>query len=185
MKTEAQIKRRIEQLENKIPRLEKIANAPQVTPGPFETGRENYTMGKRLDAENNRRMKAFKELTEAQSELNFLETRLANYKSGETHLNGQPRKDAPSRQKKEAANLTIADFLRAHIKAGDTVGLAYSRNTLTVKRVSAKSITDEKDERWSYDEIYLLKDGKPIEGAELKAMVKEWMQTHQSKPSGA
>jgi hypothetical protein len=178
MKSEAQIKRRIEQLQNKIPRLEKIANAPQVTPGPFETGRENYTMGKRLDAENNRRMNAFKELTKAQDELSFLETRLANFKAGETHLNGQPRKDAPSRQKKEAANLTIADFLRAHIKAGDVVGFALNpRNTLTVKRVSAKSITDVKDNRWGYNDIFLLKDGKPIEDAELRTMFANWMKS--------
>jgi hypothetical protein len=181
MKTEAQIKRRIEQLEKKIPRLEKIANAPQVTPGPFETGRDNYTMGKKLDAENNRRMNAFRELTEAQSELSFLETRLANVKAGETHLNGQPRKDAPSRQKKEAVNLTIADFIRAHIKAGDVVGFALNpRNTLTIKRVNTKSITDVKDNRWSYDDIFLLKDGKPIEDAELKTMFKAWMQTKEA-----
>jgi hypothetical protein len=181
MKSEAQIKRRIEQLQTKIPRLEKIAYAPQVTPGPFETGRENYTMGKRLDAENNRRMNAFNELTKAQDELSFLETRLANFKAGEVHLNGQPRKDAPSRQKKEAANLTIADFLRAHIKAGDVVGFALNpRNTLTVKRVSAKSITDAKDNRWSYNDIFLLKDGKPIEDSELRTMFANWMKSKEA-----
>jgi hypothetical protein len=178
MKTEVQIKRRIEQLEKKIPRLEKIAYAPQVNVGWVEAGGENYKMGKKLDAENNCRMNAYGELTKAQDELNFLKTRLENYHAGETHLNGQPRKDAPSRQKKEAVNLTIADFIRAHIKAGDKVGLVWNRhNTLTIKRVNAKSITDEKDYRWSYDDIFLLKDGRPLEDAELKTMFKEWMQT--------
>jgi hypothetical protein len=174
MKTEAQIKRRIEQLEKKIPRLEKIANAPQVNVGWVEAGGENYKMGKKLDAENNRRMNAYGELTKAQDELNFLKTRLENYHAGETHLNGQPRKDAPSRQKKEAVKLTIADFLRANIKDGDVVGLAWSHNTLTVKRVNKKSITDEHGETWSYDDIFLLKDGKPLEDTELRTMLKAW-----------
>lgn len=182
MKTESQIKRRIEQLETKIERLEKVANAPQVIPGPFETGRSNYTMGKKLDAENNRRMNAFRELQEAKSELAFLQTRLDGFQSGESHLNGQPRKDAPSRQKKEAVNLTIADFIRANIKAGDVVGFALNpRNTLTVKRVNVKSITDAKDQRWSYDDIFLLKDGKPIEDTELRAMFTAWMKEREAK----
>lgn len=180
MKTEAQIKRRIEQLEKKIPRLEKIAYAPQVNVGWVEAGGENYKMGKKLDAENNRRMNAYSELTKAQTELNFLKTRLENYHAGETHLNGQPRKDAPSRKKKESTNLTIANFLRAHIKAGDRVGLAGTRNTLDVKRVSAKSITDDHDERWSYDEIFLLKNGKPMDDAELLAMFKDWMKSKEA-----
>jgi hypothetical protein len=181
MKTEAQIKRRIEQLATKIERLEKIANAPQVIPGPHAVGRANYKMGHLLDRENNRRADAFRDCEAAKQELAFLETRLANFKSGETHLNGQPRKDAPSRQKKEALNLTIADFIRAHIKTGDVVGFSLNpRNTLTIKRVNAKSITDVKDNRWSYDDIFLLKDGKPIEDAELKTMFKAWMQTKEA-----
>lgn len=180
MKTEAQIRHRIAQLESKILRLEKIANAPQVYVGWVEAGGENYKMGKKLEAENNRRMKAYSELTKAQTELNFLKTRLENYHAGETHLNGQPCKDAPSRQKKEAANLTIADFLRAHIKAGDKVGLAGTRNTLDVKRVNAKSITDEKDYRWGYDELFLLKNGEPMEDAELLALFKEWVKSKEA-----
>jgi hypothetical protein len=176
MKTEAQIKRRIEQLEAKIPRLEKIAYAPQVIPGPHAVGRANYSMGKKLDAENNRRADAFAQCEAAKKELAFWETRLSNVQAGETHLNGQPRKDAPSRQKAKSLEAQIDAFMRAHIKAGDAVGIAANpANSLSVKRVNQKTITDAMGEKWKFAEILLWKDGKSMSLAELVPMVTAWI----------
>jgi len=181
MKSEKQIRRRIAQLESKIERLEKIANTPNSVPGPLATGRSNYSMGKRLDIENAHRERAFKALTQAQAELVSLKEKLADYLSGERHINGQPRADSPSRKRAENAKQLLAEFMRGQITTGDIVAVAFNpQNRLTIKRVNKKSITDSHDVIWHYDEIRLLIDGKLMGDDEFKWLLKSWLAERES-----
>lgn len=167
MKTQKQVERRIAQLKAKIDRTQAILDAPrEYIPGPFVTGRSNYpkSLSRRLDAQNERYGKLFKENQAAKREYDMLVKRLELIKAGEVHPNGQPRKDAPSRIRRESASLTLADFFRSLIKPGDSVALVFNpRNTITIKRVNAKTVTDEMGEKWKYDEIIPIKDGQPID----------------------
>lgn len=174
--TENEMVQKIERLQDKVQRLEKVAYAPMQTPGPFVTGRSNYILGKRLDRENRRKARAFEELQIAKRELERLTSILKDYRAGERHLNGQRRADAPSRQRAKDARTKIAEFMRGHIKSGDEVAVAMNPgNHLIVKRVNKKSITDSKGERWAYDEILLVRDGAAVEGAALKEMIRTWL----------
>lgn len=164
MKTESQIRKHIFDLRAKIERLEHIANAPMKTPGPFMTGRSNYTLGKRLDAENERKSKAFRELQQAQKDLAYYSKLLQGYLDGECHLNGQPRSDAPSKQRWHNTKEKLAEFMRDRISKGDSVAVAANPdNKITVKRVNRKSVTSETGSLWNYDEILLLDGGEAME----------------------
>lgn len=175
MKTERQVKTRIEQLQRKVDRLEQITNAPQQTPGPFVTGRSGYTMGKRLDAENERRWKAFRELQEAKGELSKWTAILKGYQSGECYLDGRPRADAPSKQRQATARRSYADFMKAHIKPGDTVALmANWRSHITVVRANKTTITDEMNVRWKYDDLLLVRDGNTLSDDEHRALYRAY-----------
>lgn len=178
MRTESQVRKRISQLQIKIAQLEPIANAPMQTPGPFMTGRSNYTMGKRLDAENERKSKAFRELQQAQKDLAYFSRLLEGHLSGECHLNGQPRSDAPSKQRWQDTKEKLAEFMRERINKGDCVAVAANPdNHITVKRVNKKSITSETGSLWSYDEILILDGDKAMSHELFIEQFKAWLHT--------
>lgn len=174
-KTQEQVERRIEQLETKIARLEPIINAPQQTPGPFETGRSGYTMGRRLDQENERRAKAFEEYQQAKSDLQWLRGKLESFLSGNYHLDGRPKAVSPQRTKQAEAQVMFAEFMKARLKPGDRVALAMNpANSIPVKRVNKTSITDEVGERWKYDELTPMIEGRAMTGDELRQALREY-----------
>jgi len=175
MKTAKQIETKIAQLKERIYCLEEITNAPMQTPGPFVTGRSGYTMGKRLDAENERKANAFRLLQANKRELSQLESILAGYYAGECHLDGRPCANAPSRQRRAEQQNLRAQFMREHIKKGDTVAIAENpRNSITVKRVNAKSVTSSAGTLWRYDEILLMEDGHVMSDDTLRAKLQAW-----------
>src|SRR5690606_31448831 len=123
------------------------------------------------ERENNHKAEAFRRWQKATSDLKFWENRLALYRAGEIHENGQPRADAPSRQRKQSAADRYAEYLRSIAVVGGEFALMMNpRNTITVKRINAKSITDELGEKWKYDELLPLSpSGEAMTGIELKA----------------
>lgn len=178
MKTPKQIEHRIAQLKRKIERLTAEVNRPQQVPGPFVTGRSGYRLGKALDRENTRRANAFRDLQKAKTDLAFWTSRLEGYRSGEYHLDGRPRADAPSRQKQQAAEDTLAAFMRTQIKPGDTLAVAmnpqYGR--ITVKRVNFKSVTAESGTRWSYSEVLLMDGDQPMSDARMRELLRAYLE---------
>lgn len=178
MKTISQILRRIEVLKGKLDRTQAILDAPrEFIPGPFVTGRSNYPklLSRRLDAQNERYAKLFKENQEARSEYNILVARIELIKRGEVHPNGQPRKDAPSRRTTKAIEATLSEFIRTLIKVGDEVAIAGNpRNRLTVQRVNTKTITSDSGSKWTFMEITPLKDGEPMSDEVIIAAYRHW-----------
>jgi hypothetical protein len=82
---------RIQRQATVIARTRPVWDKPNVIPGPLATGRSGYTMGRQLDAENDRKAKAFREHQEAHREHGRLQAIRAGYLAGTLHPNGQPR----------------------------------------------------------------------------------------------
>lgn len=182
MKSEKQVRKRIEQLESKIERLEKVAYEPMQTPGPFVTGRSGYKLGKKLDAENDRKAQAFRELQKAKKDLAHYTALLNDYLEGERHLNGQRRADAPSRLQAAKTRETLAAFLGERLKKGDKVAVAANpRNHITIKRVNKKTVTSESGSSWRYDEILPMEGDKAMSYEKLTNEFKAWLQARENQ----
>lgn len=162
----AKIDRKIERAKKAIQKWEPVAYAPMQTPGPFVTGRSNYKLGRRLDAENERKSKAFRKVKKAQDALKWLKTRRAAYLAGEVHPNGQPRKDAPSRTRAAEAAVTYAEAFRQLVKPGDKVFFSPNPQAgpVTVRRLNKKTVTTEPHgTTWDYlDFLPLDENGEPL-----------------------
>lgn len=97
------------------------------------------------------------------------------YVRGEVHENGQPRRAAPSRQRREAGKAALADFYRSLLHPGDTAGLVDSPHTsITLRRLNAKTVTDEQGVTWAYSDILPYRDGRAMTFDELKAAAAAW-----------
>lgn len=155
-------------------RTKPIFEAPQQTPGPMVTGRSGYTMGKKLDAENNRRADAFREYNEADKDRHWWETRKAAYLAGEVHANGQPRADAPSRKKSAIAKDQISAWLKTVLKPGQVAYVA-GNSPVTIKRVNDKTITTASDTKWDLGSVtpkHATED-RPMTPSEVVAAIKD------------
>jgi hypothetical protein len=174
----------IDHLKAKIATLQPKADAPNTIPGSFITGSSgrSVSMSRRLDAENNRRANAFRELQQAKADLARWEARKAAWLAGEVNENGQPRADAPSRQAERKAADRIADFMRATLKVG---GIVYNSggNPVTIKRINPKSITSDSGVTWQYGELTPAgPDGKPMTPSETISAVKAF-EAAQAEPT--
>ena len=145
--------------------------------GAYVTGGSNRprSLDRQLDAENNRRGKAYQENTRARADLDLWKIRRELYVRGEVHENGQPRRAAPSRQRREAGKAALADFYRSLLHPGDTAGLVDSPHTsITLRRLNAKTVTDEQGVTWAYSDILPYRDGRAMTFDELKAAAAAW-----------
>ncbi len=171
---------KITALQAKIAKLQPIVDAPMETPGSFVTGRSNRSpsLDRRLNAENERKASAFRDLQAAKTDLARLQQHREAFVAGEVHLNGQPRADAPSRVQRTNTEQEIADFHRSRLNPGDRVALADNpKNSIEVKRVNAKSVTDSNGETWKYPELALSHpDGTPLTREEITAAYRTWKQ---------
>lgn len=185
--TVPQIDPEIARLKAKIAALEPVANAPTETPGAFVTGRSNRSasLGKRLDAENNRRANAYRELTEAKARLAELGTRREGVLAGEVHPNGQPRADAPSRERRAAADDTYAEYLKTRLRPGGRAALRDNPDSIvSIQRVNAKSVTTIGGTSWKYAELLPVDErGKSLSTDELRADLKRWRDEQQATPA--
>lgn len=172
------LKRHIERLEDIVERAQTEVNKPFETPGAFVTGRSNRSrsLDKRLDAENERNLNAFRTLQKAQASLEVYRNRLNLYEAGEVNEHGQPRADAPSRLKRKNVEDIFGEFMRHRVKAGDSLALlANPRNQITVKRVNTTSVTSTMGSKWAYIDLLPLNDtGEPMSINELRAEFKAW-----------
>lgn len=164
--------RELDDLIGKMDKYRQIWDRPTETPGAFVTGRSgrSKSLDRALDRENNRRADAFREWKKIKEEKERLEIIKDGYLKGESHANGQPRADSPSRQRQAAAVATLGDYYRSVIKPGDKVSLGGDPNRLlTVKRVNPKSISTTSGSTWQYDEITPLgADGKPLSRQQIR-----------------
>ena len=85
------LNRKIDRARSAIERARKITTAPQQTPGPLVAGASNYSMGKKLAAENNRRAAAFCAQLQAEADLAHYTWVRDGYIQGANWPNGQRR----------------------------------------------------------------------------------------------
>lgn len=104
----ADLNQRIERAQAKIDKNRTITEAPQRVPGPMVAGPSGYTMGKALDAENNRRAAAFKELQQAQKDVAWYSNIRDGYLAGRNWPNGQPRRPGAVEARAAAQERTAA-----------------------------------------------------------------------------
>ena len=172
---------KIERLQATIERTAKITNKPTQTPGAFVTGRSgrSRSLDRQLDRENNRKADAFVIQQQAVKDLAFTKQRLALYKAGEVHANGQPRADAPSKQRAADMRSQVNACIRSLIRPGGLVAESWgSTRVLRVKRVNAKSITTELGVKWTFDEIVPTSDsGGGMTQREFTEAFKAWKAT--------
>lgn len=183
MKSLLLLKTELSRCESVMARTKPIWDSPMQTPGPFVTGRSNYTMGKRLDIENNRKAKAFAEYEAARKEHERLTQLIADVEAGERHTNGMPRADSPSRieaaKTQEDVVALLHAFFGAHLKVGDRVGTVYG-STFEIKPINRKSITSMdtwggEPVKYELREVVLIgANGKPMEIREFAKLVGEW-----------
>jgi hypothetical protein len=178
------LRKRIDRAKATIRRNSAITDRPFETPGPFVTGAAHYSpsLSNRLDRENERRAKAFREQQAAERVLAELEERLTLIQQGEVHPNGQPRADAPSRQRRKTLKTQYAEFARDYIKRGTIVTLVANTTTrLTVTRVNSQTITDETGDKWEFNEILPLDaDGNILTPDAFNAAYRLWKSTQES-----
>lgn len=159
-------------------RTKRIWEKPTETPGWAVTGGSNRpkSLINALDRENARKSKAFAEYQQAEKDLQWLENRLALYKAGEVHANGQKKANSPSAQRRQMAQDEYAAFVRAVSSVGCKLALVDNpRNTITVKRLNAKSVTSDAGSTWKYHELIPLNEkAEAMSTAELKAAVASW-----------
>lgn len=151
----------LDRLADKMESAKAIWDKPMQTPGWTQSGRSgrSKSLERRHGAEVIRSEKAFREYQEAEGKFKRLSAIKAAWEEGEVYHNGQRRKDAPSRQRREAAEAEFAALFRQVLKPGDEVQLAGNpMNSVTVKRVNRKTITTESGSKWKYAE--LLPSGK-------------------------
>jgi hypothetical protein len=174
--TTRKLNRKIEQCQAVMERTRLVWDKPFQAIGSFVTGGSNRhaSLDRAVDRENNARSKAFKMYQEAEKNLEFYRARLADYVAGEVHANGQPRKDAPSRQRYADYTALRADFMRTLIHAGDMVQIAGTQNQILIRRVNKKSLTSESGSKWDYNEIMPLVNGVPMTDSELSLAFRQW-----------
>lgn len=178
LRTLDELDRRIARLEQRIAHLEPIANKPDELGAYFPTGvgKMTHRQAQKRQAAHDRQRNAFKQLQEAQQSLTLLRQRREAVIRGEAHLNGQPRADAPSRQKRAKVAQVYADYIRAHVKPGDVVEfLEGNDKTAVVTRLNQKTVTLDGGERWEYTAIRPLRNGQPMTGTEFRQDLRAWM----------
>lgn len=100
------------------------------------------------------------------------------------HPNGQPRADAPSRLRRADAERQIIQWLRQRIKAGDSVALAANpSNTVFVKRVNEKTLTDDAGDKWEFTEVIPLIDGAPMTSKQMAEAFTTWKDQQEAAPA--
>ena len=172
------LREKIEHLKAAIAKDEGIVSRETRYFSPFIAGSSGYsrTMSKRLDAEIDRRVDAAVRSQNAKKELVMLESRLALYIAGEVHANGQPRKDAPSRQSYKTFAAMRAAFIKTFAKKGGQMAVfGDEERLLTIQRVNPKSITTTQGANWTYEELYPVTDeGVAMTSQQFGEAFKAW-----------
>lgn len=181
MKTPQAMRDRITYLKTVMERSEKVFSKPFDenfdAPGGYITGGSNRSksLDRMVDQRNNRNSQAFARYQWAKGEIRHLEVILTGYEAGECHLDGRPRKDAPSRTKNAAALDVYAAFIRATVKPGDQMALVYNHGLITVKRLNAKTVTQDNGEKWEYKEVLPVDAaGTVLTGEAFKVAMSAW-----------
>src|SRR5690606_12681400 len=103
---------------------------------------------------NEKRIDAAVEWKQATDDLRHFEAQLASYQAGEIHANGQARKDAPSRVKRQKAENLYSDFVKSQVRVGGAAALIDNpANTIAIARVNKTTITDDHGEKWKYSDL--------------------------------
>ena len=152
-------------------------------PSSAQAGGSNYRLGNQRAAMNDRQQAAFARLTAANEALQGAERRLAGYRSGEYHENGQPRADAPSRVAQKSLVEQYADFIRATMKVGDEI--QFAGRTAIITRFNPKTVTLDGRATWGYDEIHPMIEGRPATKPEIMAAFKAWQEQQAAKGEAA
>lgn len=175
-----QLKADIEHQEDIIASTARILDVPFQSVGAFVTGRSKRpkSLDRMVDSENNRRADAFRRQQAAKQELQVLTNHLEAYQAGEVYANGQQRADAPSRQKRDQARATYGEWVKSLAVAGKRMALMVNpRNTVLIKRVNLKTITDDMGEKWEFSELVPLNEaGEAMTADELKCAYRQWKQ---------
>lgn len=157
------IKQELQKIDRKLALVEarlaklKAEMAKPTTPGSYVTGGSNRhpSLDRRLDRENEKAIDNAKLLLHLERQLRDGQILRANVAAGEVHPNGQPCKEAPSRQRAREQDALYAAYLQARIKPGDLAEF-YLRNDGTkvlVKRVNLKTVTLEMGDKWEVTAI--------------------------------
>ncbi|MBE2198466.1 MAG: hypothetical protein IAE79_07625 [Anaerolinea sp.] len=179
LRTLQELERRIARLEQQVARLTPIANKSDELGAYFPTGVGKMTQrqAQKRQATHDRQRQVFQQLQEAERSLKLLRQRREAVVRGEVHLNGQPRADAPSRQKRADALQVYADYVRAHVHPGDMVEfLEGNDKTAVVTRLNKKTVTLDGGERWDYATIRPLRNGQTMTDAEFCQDLRAWGQ---------
>ncbi len=165
-------------------RFDAISQSSASVPGSFVTGRSNQSasLRRRRERLNDKTAEAFKASEKARKEFEIARARLAAVEAGEVHANGQPRADAPSRQRAKAAETAWGDYIRATVKAGDRVTFLPNPDDSgsIVERVNRKTVALHGGSKWDFMSILPWKDGKPQTKSEAIAAYTAWKQQIQN-----
>lgn len=158
-------------------------------PGNAASRRNNKSAWKRIDKSIDDAKRALKLFDAAKQ----MEARAEQFDKGLIDKHGNPtdkgieasRKVAQQRveraELKKTADEHLADYMRETLKPGEQVFLAGSSNSVTVKRVNAKSISTDMGSKWRYDELRPANaEGKAMSTKEMADLVKSRMES--SKP---
>ena len=129
---------------------------------PLGTGRPGNASSRRTSRQADRRMDASLRRNvlglRAAAKASALESKASPFALGLSDRNGNPSQEVLAKRAKQKdvvknADEAIAAYIKAHVKPGGIVYMTCNGNTLSVKRVNAKSITSEAGSIWKYNEL--------------------------------
>ncbi len=176
MRSEQWVERRIATLTARAAKLKSVWESPDPMGAHFSHGvgrmTERQARGRR--AMNDRKAKAFKDWQATESELKEWKRRLSGFRAGECWLDGQPRKDAPSRVAREKAVADYGAWMRGQLKVGMRVLYLPVDIEARVKRVNQKTVTLDK---WNEERVPFI-DVLPWPDGEEKPKMVQWVKKY-------
>ncbi len=146
----------VNQQQKEMDRLNESDNIP----GSFVAGRSNYKMGKQRDAMNNKLSDQYNKVVAAEKDLKQAKQLLASYKSGETHENGQPKANSPSKAAyKEAEKVSKQAALKLPIVNDPDNGYEVAAELWRKASKDYKSILVSDDGKYRYRSMMMMVDG--------------------------
>jgi len=124
-------------------RTKPIWNRQGAIPGPLATGRSGYSMGKKLDAQNDRMSRAFSEYQTAEKEFNNLTKRRKDFITGKVNYNGQPKAH-------KTGDYAQSQFDK--IEIGDKIDIGGNVPLKVIKKNKSTVVT-EGGSKWNVREI--------------------------------
>lgn len=165
------VKARIAYLLEILPVWESRANnaVDNIQMRTFNKYGRNMNNNRAFDHSLKKGVDATKQYEDGKKELADLQNRVRLFEAGEIHLNGQPRKNSPSRTRIQAFEDKRAEYMYRHLKAGDIVYVYGGAEV--VKKVNRKSIIISHarfgDTKYMYNEVFPQDDGKEMDARKL------------------